>query len=183
MESRHNFLKHIGNSKDLDKVQNAQDIEKHFPVQCTQNNLLQAHKALRKAQHEEQAHGHNAHAHRSVHITKNNQHKGQNHRGQTKPQVLGVLRLLQFIFLKTGQAICFNRCDQNQPTGHKGQNGEPAQMHNKIAIGYASNITSHDHTRNNGTGKFKNMAEPKIDSCTMLLGKGQLLAGLLHNRC
>ena len=54
-------------------------------------------------------------------------------------------------------------------------------MHNKVAIGNTRDIAGHNHTRNNGAGKFKNMTEPKVDGRPMLLRQRQLLASLLHN--
>ena len=55
-------------------------------------------------------------------------------------------------------------------------------MHDKFAVGYAGDIARHNHTRNNRAGKFKDVAEPEVDSRLMVAGESQPLACFLYNR-
>ena len=54
-------------------------------------------------------------------------------------------------------------------------------MLDKFAKGYACDTASHNHTGNNGAGKFKDVTEPEVDCCFMLLSDVYFFAGFFYN--
>ena len=79
-------------------------------------------------------------------------------------------------------AVGFYRTDEHEPADAEHEHSEPAQVHDKFAVGYAGDVARHNHTRNNRAGKFKDMAEPEVDGRLMVAGESQPLACFLYNR-
>ena len=175
------FVQHLGNCKNLDKVQNAEHVEEHLHVNRSADNFLEPNLTLSEAQDKEQSCSDDAHANGSVHIEENDEDEGEHNRRKRKPQILPAL--LVFILRAAGflDSVIFNRADEYEPADAEHEHGEPAKMHDKFAVGDTGNIAGHNHTRNNRAGKFKDVAEPEVDSRLVLARKPQTLACFLHD--
>lgn len=80
LEGRDDFVQHLRNRQNLDKVKNAEHVEEHLHVNCAADNFFETDLTLCEMQHEEQSRGDNAHADGSVHIEENDKDEGEHNR-------------------------------------------------------------------------------------------------------
>ena len=180
MEGCNDFLQHVGDGQNLNEVENAEHIEKHFDVQRTDNDILETDLTLSKAQYQKEAGCDQAHAGRGVEAAEDYQNKGDDDRRKRQPQILHSLTVVGNCF---GTAVIrFNGADEDEPAGGEGQYGKPGQMQDEFTVADAGDVAGHNHTGDNRTGKFKDMTEPEVDGCLVLLFDRQIFAGLLYNR-
>ena len=75
----------------------------------------------------------------------------------------------------------FDGADENKPACGEGQYGKPGQMQDEFTVADTGNVAGHYHTGDNRAGKFKDMAEPEIDGCLVVLFDRNIFAGFLYN--
>lgn len=182
LKGRHDFAQHLGIGEDLDKIEDAEHVQEHFQVAGIHDHFFGAAVAATGAQHKKEGEGHEAHAQRGVEVEKDYQDKGQDHGGKRQHHVHEIFAALQII----GQDerlfhAHIQRLDEHEPADEKCGNGKPADVADKFAVGYAGNVAGHDHTGDDGAGKFEDVTEPKVDGGLMIDAEVSALAGLLHD--
>ena len=70
----------MGDGKNLNEVEDAENIEKHFDIQRTYNDILEADFAVSEAKHQKQAGCYQAHAGGGVQAAEDYQNKGDDDR-------------------------------------------------------------------------------------------------------
>ena len=54
-------------------------------------------------------------------------------------------------------------------------------MQDEFTVADTGDVAGHYHTGDNRAGKFKDMAEPEIDGCLVVLFDRNIFAGFLYN--
>ena len=85
LEGCDDFLQHVGDGQNLNEVEDAENIEKHFDIQRTDDNILEANLALSKAKYQKQAGCDQAHTGGGIKAAEYYENKGDNDRRKRQP--------------------------------------------------------------------------------------------------
>jgi hypothetical protein len=80
LESNNDFVKYVGNCQNLDKVQNAEYVHKHFVIASAKDNFLQIYVTIAKTQNEVHTNGNYAHGDGSVKVEEHHQKESDDYR-------------------------------------------------------------------------------------------------------
>ena len=170
-------MQNVGIGQDLDKIEDAQNVHQHFPVAGAGKNFFDVQDAACHTQDRDHGEGDQSHSGGGVKVAENYQQEVDYDRGKRQYQVHNVLTAFGRIDIYSAVSGHIQRPDEYQPAQGKCQQGQPAQVGDKVAEGNAGDAAGHDHAGYDGTGKFKDMPEPEIDGGFMFFGKVCIAAG------